>query len=54
MAEASAINQVTALGESMTSLTEGFQQAFGQMMDLVNQAIPPENKSRPFCHCPWG
>ena len=38
MAEASAINQVTALGESMTSLTEGFQQAFGQMMDLVNQA----------------
>ena len=38
MAEASAINQVAALGESVTGLTEVFQQAMGQMTEFVNQA----------------
>ena len=39
MAEASAINQVAALGESATGLTEVFQQAMGQMTEFVNQAV---------------
>ena len=54
MAEASAINQVAALGESATGLTEVFQQAMGQMTEFVNQAIPLANKSRPFYHCLGG
>ena len=37
MAEASAINQVAALGESATGLTEVFQQAMGQMTEFVNE-----------------
>ena len=37
MAEASAINQVAALGESVTGLTKVFQQAMGQMTEFVNE-----------------
>ena len=37
MAELSAINQITALGESMTGLADSLQINLTQLMDLVNQ-----------------